>query len=570
MLIDHDIIILGTGIAGLRAAVEISRSYGEKVNLAFVSKIQLMRAHSVCAEGGTAAVMNEEEGDSIDLHAWDTVKGSDFLADQDVAYQFAETSPQQILLLDHWGLPWSRGEDGRILQRSFAGHSFPRAVMGADRTGFFEMQTLYDTILKYKNFKRYEEVFATSIIVEDNRFCGITAIDLKTGEFNVLRGKALLIATGGMGALYRFTTYSHTVNGDGQAMAYRAGLALEDIEFIQFHPTALAPNGILITEGCRGEGGILVNRLGERFMHKYAPEKLELAPRDIVSRAVMSEINEGRGFGGKMGLDYVYLDLTHLSAQKINRRLPLIREITMKFQGLDPISKPIPVRPAAHYSMGGIETDITGRTKVTGVWTAGEVGCASLHGANRLGANSTAECLVTGAIAGRDIVNYLKSDPELSDIPGEKAEDEESRIYDTLMNRKGDENPLKLKKELQEVMDTHIGIFRTKERMTEGLENINKLKERFRYIKIEDKGRVYNLNLINTLELENMLLISEAMFVAALNREESRGSHARLDFPQRDDEKWLKHTLVRLVEGRPELDYKEVNLSRWKPIKREY
>ncbi|MDB9823262.1 succinate dehydrogenase/fumarate reductase flavoprotein subunit [Deltaproteobacteria bacterium] len=570
MIIDHDVIILGTGIAGLRAAVEISRSYNENVNLAFVSKLQLMRAHSVCAEGGTAAVMNEEEGDSIDLHAWDTVKGSDFLADQDVVSLFSETSPQEILLLDHWGLPWSRGEDGRILQRPFASHSFPRAVMGADRTGFFEMQTLYDTMTKYKNFMRYEEVFATSIIVEDNKFCGITTIDLKTGELNVLRGKALLIASGGLGALYRFTTYSHTVTGDGQAMAYRAGLALEDIEFIQFHPTALVPNGILITEGCRGEGGYLVNRLGEHFMNKYAPEKMELAPRDIVSRAAITEINEGRGFAGNKGLDYISLDLTHLGAQKIKHSLPFIREITMKFKGLDPIYKPIPVRPAAHYSMGGIETDINGRTKITGIWTAGEVGCTSLHGANRLGANSTAECLVWGGISGKDIVNYLETDPELSNIPREKTEDEEIRISNILMNQNGDENPFKLKKGLQEVMDAHMGIFRTKELLVEGLENINKLKERFRRINVEDKGRVYNLSLINTLELENMLLLAEAMIVAALSREESRGAHTRLDFPKRDDEKWLKHTLVSLAEGRPELDYKEVNISRWKPIEREY
>lgn len=570
MIIDHDVIILGAGLAGLRAAVEIARKSGDTVNIGIVSKVQLMRAHSVCAEGGTAAVLREEEGDNLDLHAWDTVKGSDFLADQDVVYRFVETAPKEIFQLEHWGLPWSRTDDGRILQRPFGGHSYPRATMAADKTGFFEMQTLYDTLVQYKNFTRYDEVFATSIIAEDGRFCGVTMIDASTGEFNVLRGKVLLIATGGLGTLYGFTTYSQTVTGDGQAMAYRAGLALEDSEFLQFHPTGLIPSGILMTEACRGEGGYLRNKDGDRFMEKYAAAKMEVAPRDIVSRAEMTEILEGRGFDGPKGLDYIHLDLTHLGADKINHSLPLIREVTMKFLGLDPIFEPIPVRPVAHYSMGGIEADINGKTKMEGVWAAGEVACTSLHGANRLGANSTAECLVWGGFAGMEIVKYLKTNPGMPDVPADRIEEEDKRIFQDLLMQDGDENPYQLRKELREVMDFHMGVFRTGDDISTGLEKIRKLKERFNNVKIQDKHRIYNSNLINTLELENMLMLAETMVVAALAREESRGGHSRRDFTVRDDVNWLKHTLITLTDEGPKLDYKDVNISKWKPVERKY
>ncbi|KPK89635.1 fumarate reductase [bacterium SM23_31] len=570
MIIDHDVIILGTGLAGLRAAVEIACKSGDMVNMGIVSKVQLMRAHSVCAEGGTAAMLREEEGDNLDLHAWDTVKGSDFLADQDVVYRFVETSPQEILLLDHWGLPWSRTDDGRILQRPFGGHSYPRATMAADKTGFFEMQTLYDTLTQYKNFTRYDEVFATSIIAEKGRFCGVTMIDASTGEFNVLRGKVLLIATGGLGTLYGFTTYSQTVTGDGQAMAYRAGLALEDSEFLQFHPTGLVPSGILMTEACRGEGGYLRNKNGDRFMEKYAAAKMEVAPRDIVSRAEMTEIIEGRGFEGPKGLDYIHLDLTHLGADKINHRLPLIREVTMKFLGLDPIYEPIPVRPVAHYSMGGIEADINGKTKMEGVWAAGEVACTSLHGANRLGANSTAECLVWGGFAGAEIVKYLGTNPGIPDMPADRVEEEEKRIFQDMLMRDGNENPYQLRRELREVMDFHMGVFRTGDEMSAGLEKVRKLKERFNNVNIQDKHRIYNSNLINTLELENMLLLAETMIVAALAREESRGGHSRRDFSKRDDVNWLKHTLITPTDNGPKLDYKDVTITKWKPVERKY
>ncbi len=569
-VITHDVLIFGTGLAGLRAAVEIARKSKDTINMGLVSKVQIQRPHSVCAEGGTAAVMREEEGDSLDLHAWDTVKGSDFLADQDVVYRFVEESPREILLLEHWGIPWSRFPDGRIQQRPFGGHSFDRCTMAQDKTGFFEVQTLYDTLLQYRNFSRYDEFFATSIISRDGEFCGLTGINMASGRYMVLRAKAILIATGGLGTLYGFTTYSQTVSGDGQAIAYRAGLNLEDPEFLQFHPTGLVSSGILMTEACRGEGGYLRNSEGKRLMEKYAPAKMELAPRDIVSRSEMTEILEGRGFEGPNGLDYIHLDLTHLGADKINRRLPLIREVCMKFNALDPIKEPIPVRPVAHYSMGGIEADINGSTSMRGVWVAGEVACHSLHGANRLGANSTAECLVWGGITGKEICNFIKSNPALPGLSQDKVDAEADRIFVKLLYNKGSENQYDIKRELRDAMDQYAGVFRTGEALSKGLNKIRELKDRFTRITIPEKGKVYNTNLINALEIQNLLDLAEALVLSALAREESRGGHSRKDFPTRDDEKWLKHTLVGYGKEGPQLSYKPVTITKWTPVERTY
>ncbi len=568
--ITHDVLILGTGLAGLRGALEIARKLGDSVDIGLVSKVQLMRAHSVCAEGGTAAVLQEDQGDNLDLHAWDTVKGSDFLADQDVVYRFVERAPAAIYQLEHWGLPWSRRKDGRIQQRDFGGHSFPRATMAADKTGFFEMQTLYDTLQKYRNYTRYDEVFVTSIIVEDNKFCGLTAISMIDGRFLALRGRALLIASGGAGTLYGFTTYSQTVTGDGLAMAYRAGATLEDMEFIQFHPTGMVPSGILITEGSRGEGGYLRNASGERFMQRYAPSTMELAPRDIISRAMMTEIKSGQGFEQADGLNYLHLDLTHLGADKIQRHLPLIRELSMRFVGVDPIEGPIPIRPVAHYSMGGIETDINGATPVDGIWAAGEAACISLHGANRLGTNSTAECLVWGEICGAEIAARLDDGQALMDMPADRVEAEEKRVFSDLLEKDGSENPYDLRHELRLVMDECMGVYRSADGLASGLARVRGLRARFADVALTDKNRIYNANLVNTLELDNLLELAEVALMAALAREESRGAHARTDFPDRDDDIWLRHTLARHTDEGPRLDYKPVTITHWRPVERKY
>ena len=567
--VTHDLVILGTGIAGLRAALQAAQETKGELDIGLVSKLQLMRAHSVCAEGGTAAVLRQDEGDSFELHAWDTVKGSDFLADQDAVEFFVHEMPREILQLDHWGIPWSRRPDGRIAQRPFGGHSFPRAVFAADKTGFQEMQTLYDTLLRHtRHAHRYDEVFVTSILIEDGHFAGLTALDMIGGRLLLIRGKALIIATGGAGRIFGFTTYSETVTGDGLAMAYRAGLPLKDMEFVQFHPTGLVPSGILMTEACRGEGGYLVNSQDERFMKRYAPDRMELAPRDITSRAEITEIEEGRGFPGPEGLDYLYLDLRHLGAAKINERLPLIREVAIKHIGVDPIEKPIPIRPVAHYSMGGIHTDLQGLTPVENVWSAGEAACVSLHGANRLGCNSTAECLVWGRVTGSEAARYATS-AALPDAPTAAAQAEERRLTD-LLARQGDENHHRLRAELRQAMDAHAGVYRTGEGLQKGLDRVRELKDRYTRISITDKGWVYNTDLMNALETSFMLDVAEVAVVSAMARTESRGAHARRDYPKRDDAAWLKHTLAYVTPDGPRLEYSPVSIIMWKPAERKY
>ena len=567
--IQHDVVILGAGLAGLRAAVEISRRLEGKVDIGIVSKVQLMRAHSVCAEGGTAAVLRTDLGDSTELHAWDTVKGADFLADQDVVRTFVEQAPIEIRQLDHWGTPWTRDDDGYISQRPFGGHSYPRATLAADKTGFFEMQTLYDQLQRYRTFSRYDEFFVTDILVSDGAFAGLIGIDMTSGDSVAIRGKALLIASGGGGTLYGFTTYSQTVTGDGMAMAYRAGLPLEDMEFLQFHPTGLVPSGILMTEACRGEGGYLKNNRGERFMADYAPKLMELAPRDMVSRAEQEEILAGRGFKTPDGQDYLELDLTHLGAERINTRLPLIREVTIKFLGLDPIDKPIPIRPVAHYSMGGIETDINGQTRVAGIWAAGEAACVSLHGANRLGSNSTAECLVWGAITGREIARELTGMAAAAPLPQDQAQRATDRI-DGLLAREGDQNLYELRRQLRATMDAKVGVFRNGPDLAQALAEVRDIRTRAQRAPVADKSRIYNSNLVHALELDNLVDLAEVAIAGALAREESRGAHARRDFTTRDDENWLKHTLAFHDSAGPRFDYKPVTIDMWLPVERKY
>ncbi|MCD6242715.1 succinate dehydrogenase/fumarate reductase flavoprotein subunit [Candidatus Bathyarchaeota archaeon] len=561
----HDIIIVGTGIAGLRAAIAAAET-SKKIDVAVISKIYPVRSHSVCAQGGTAAVLRE--GDSYDLHAWDTVKGADFLADQDVVEFFVRRAPQEIINLEHWGCPWSRTEDGKINQRRFGGHSFPRACFAADMTGFHEMHTLYGKAKTLENITFYDEWFATSLLVEDNTAVGLTAIELKTGKLHAFKAKAIIMATGGYQRIYQFTTFSHTATGDGMTIAYRAGAPLKDMEFVQFHPTGLVPPGVLITEGARGEGGYLLNAKGERFMKRYAPERMELAPRDIIARAEQTEINEGRAFQGPYG-PYIALDLRHLGEEKINERLPLIRDVAIKLGGVDPVEEPIPIRPAAHYAMGGIHVNIKTESPIAGLYAAGECSCISVHGANRLGTNSTADCLVFGAVSGEEAAKYALS-KSFREIPKDKVLEEEKRIFDGILGKEGDERVPAIRDEMRKVMNDKVWIFRTGEELQEALKEIRELRKRFENIRVEDKGGAFNMGLIEALQLDFTLELAEVTVVSALARTESRGAHYRLDYPKRDDKNWLKHTLAYYTREGPRLEYIPVTITKWTPAERKY
>lgn len=565
--ISHDVLIIGSGLAGLRAAIS-SAATDKKLQIAVVSKVQVMRSHSVSAEGGTAAVLFEEEGDNQESHIYDTIKGSDFLADQDVAERLVRNIPFEIYQLDHWGIPWSRRNDGRIDQRNFGGYSFPRATYAQDKVGFYEMQTLYDTSLKFDNIHFYNEWFCTSILSEGNSFRGVTAIEMKTGNFYQLLAPAGIICTGGAGRIYSFSTYAYSSTPDGLDMAYRAGIALKDMEFVQFHPTGILPSGILITEGARGEGGYLINSERERFMKKYAPKKVELASRDVVSRAMMQEIQQGRGFKHESGVDCLKLDLTHLGADKIKERLAGIREIGIKFSGVDVIEEPIEIRPVCHYMMGGIHTNIEGATEMRGLWAAGEASCNSLHGANRLGANSTSECLVWGRITGELAARYASSSNSTSASISSHVSDEEKRIYDGIFRGSGEVNPYQLRKDLTDLMDVNASVFRDEDGLKDGLRKINALKGSS-WKHVDDKAREYNTNFINVMEVDSMLRIAEVVLIGALTRQETRGAHARTDYPKRDDENFLKHTLV-YYGKEPKITWHPVTITRYVPMERKY
>jgi len=561
----HDIVIVGGGIAGLRAAIAAAE-VSNKIDVAVISKIQPIRSHSVCAQGGTAAAL--KEGDSYDLHAWDTVKGSDFLADQDIVEFFVRKAPKEIITLEHWGCPWSRVPDGKINQRPFGGHSFPRACFAADMTGFHEMHTLYGKAIAQENITFYDEWFVTYLIVEDNTAKGLTAIELKTGEMHALRAKAIIMATGGHERIYEFTTFSNTATGDGMTIVYRAGVPLKDMEFVQFHPTGLLPSGVLITEGARGEGGYLINSKGERFMKRYAPEKMELAPRDVIARAETTEIQEGRGLEGPYG-PYIALNLTHLGEDKINERLPLIRDVAIKLGGVDPVKEPIPIKPAAHYSMGGIHVNIRTETPVSGLYAAGECSCLSLHGANRLGTNSTSDCLVFGSVAGEEAAKHASSSG-LRELPRDKILAEEKRVFDGILGNEGDERVPAIREEMRRVMNEKVWIFRRDDELKSALKEIRQLKKRFKSIRVEDEGRSFNTGLVAALQLDFTLDLAEVTVVSALARTESRGAHSRLDYPKRDDENWLKHTLAYYTRDGPRLEYIPVTITKWSPAVRAY
>ena len=566
--IEYDLIIAGSGLAGLRAAIEAAKK-NSKLKIGVVAKTQVMRSHSVSAEGGTAAVIQEEEGDTIESHIYDTVKGSDFLADQDVAERLCQMMPNEIYQLEHWGMPWTRKENGKIDQRNFGGYSFARATYAIDKVGFFEMQTLYDTCQKFDNIEFLNEWFITSIIHNGKQFCGITAIELSSGTFYTIKGKALIVATGGAGRIYSYSTYALSSTPDGLDMAYRAGMALKDMEFVQFHPTGVLPSGILITEGARGEGGYLLNKDGERFMKKYAAGKMELAPRDIVSRAMMTEMNEGRGFNHDTGVQCMKLDLRHLGDEKIKAKLGGIREISIKFSNIDPAEEPIDVRPVCHYMMGGIHTNIDGAAELQGVWAAGEAACNSVHGANRLGANSTSECIVWGKITGSLAADYIQNDHSTSQFPDHLVVAEEKRIYDGIFRGSGQVNPYEVKQEITDTLNDTAYVYRNESDMIQGLKKIRDLKAKT-WKHVDDKAKEYNTNFSNVMEIDSMIRIAEVVLIGAINRKESRGSHARTDYPDRDDINFLHHTLAYYDPNTPIMKKHPVTITKYKPVERKY
>jgi succinate dehydrogenase / fumarate reductase, flavoprotein subunit len=569
--IQHDVVIIGSGLAGLRAAIAAAAYGNGDTSIGVFSKVQVMRSHSVSAEGGTAAVLFEDEGDNIESHIYDTIKGSDFLADQDVAERLVNAIPHEIYQLDHWGMPWSRRKDGRIGQRKFGGYSFPRATYAQDKVGFYEMQTLYDTCQKYDNINFYNEWYCTSILKENNLFRGLTAIEMKNGNFVKIKSPAGIICTGGAGRIYSFSTYAYSSTPDGIDMAYRAGLAMKDMEFVQFHPTGILPSGILITEGARGEGGYLINNQNERFMKKYAPEKLELAPRDVVSRSMIREIQEGKGFKHESGSNCLKLDLTHLGDEKIKEKLSGIREIGIKFSGIDVIEAPIEIRPVCHYMMGGIHTDIDGKTELGGLWAAGEAACNSTHGANRLGANSTSECIVWGRMTGEQAAQFaLDRKGSTIEISHDQVLAEEKRIFDGIFRGRGQVNPYEVRKELTDTMDDKAYVFRTEETLVSGLKRIRELKA-LTWKHVDDKSKEYNTNFTNVMEIDAMLRTAEVVLMGAINRKESRGAHARIDYSNRDDINFLKHTLAYYnSEDEPKLTWHPITFTRYAPVERKY
>ena len=566
--LEFDLIICGSGLAGLRAAISAAKK-GPHLKIGVVSKVQVMRSHSVSAEGGTAAVLFEDEGDTIESHVYDTVKGSDFLADQDVAERLCVEMPQQIRQLDHWGMPWSRRDDGRIDQRNFGGYSFPRATYASDKVGFYEMQTLYDTCQKYENIEYLNEWFVTSIIHDGKKFMGVTAIELGSGNFYTIKGKALIIATGGAGRLYSFSTYALSSTPDGLDMGFRAGMALKDMEFVQFHPTGILPSGILITEGARGEGGYLLNSQGERFMKTYAAGKMELAPRDIVSRSIMTEIQEGRGFKHETGVDCMKLDLRHLGDEKIKEKLGGIREISIKFSGIDPSKDLLDIRPVCHYMMGGLHTDIDGATEIQGVWAAGEVACNSVHGSNRLGANSTSECIVWGKITGELAAEYAMNNNNGDQWPHHLVAAEEKRIYDGIFRGNGDVNPYEIRQELTDTLNDKAYVYRNETDLVDGLKKVRELKKQA-WKHVDDKAKEYNTNFANVMELDSMFRVAEVLLVGAINRKESRGAHARTDYPKRDDANFLHHTLAYYDPNEPIMKTHPVTITKYQPVERKY
>jgi fumarate reductase flavoprotein subunit len=581
-LISHDILIVGGGGAGLRAAIAIGEQ-NPNLTVGVVSKVYPMRSHTVSAEGGAAAVI--KPGDSLDDHAYDTISGADWLADQDVVESFVEQAPKEMLQLEHWGCPWSREPDGHVAVRPFGGMRKERTWFAADKTGFHMLHTLFQTSLKYNNIVRHDEWFATKLLVEDGRCQGVAAIELRTGQVRAVAAKAVVLCTGGGGRIFPFTTNAAIKTGDGMALAYRAGVPLKDMEFVQYHPTGLPGTGILITEAARGEGGILVNKDGYRYLQDYDlgqpldvhdpnhPQKatMELGPRDRVSQAFMKERDRGRTIPGPYG-DVVHLDIRHLGEKKIDQKIPFVRELVRNYVGIDPVYEPIPVRPVVHYMMGGVSTNIDAATILPGLFAAGECACVSINGSNRLGSNSLTELLVFGSRAGWGAARFAAEHPNIaSQAILAQAEDEQRRIADRFFRKlEGKETIAGVRTAMQKTMEEGAGIFRTGDSLQQTCETIEELKERYKEVGLQDHSLSFNTELEAALELGSMLDVAEAVAFSALARKESRGSHQRTDFPKRDDENYLKHSLAYRTEGPPRIEYLDVVITRWPPKERVY
>jgi fumarate reductase flavoprotein subunit len=576
-VIKHDVLIVGGGLAGLRAAIAAAK---EGVSVGLVSKVYPMRSHTVAAEGGAAAVVRtdtvdaltgEPMTDTLDLHFKDTVKGSDFISDQDVVEYFVSEAPNELVQLEHWGCPWSREPDGRIATRAFGGMSVHRTLFAADKSGFHMLHAIFQTSLKYDGIHRYDENFVTSLLIDDGQCRGVVAMDQRTGEFRLFVGKATILATGGVGRLWAFTTNGFINTGDGLGLAYRAGAPVSDMEFPQYHPTGLPGTGILITEAARGEGGYMINKSGDRFLSEYVPSRMELGPRDMISRAIMKEFEAGRGVQTRYG-DAVLLDLRHLGEEKINTKLPFVRELAERYIGIDPVKEPIPIRPVVHYMMGGVRTNVDGASRIPGLYAAGECAQEGLNGANRLGSNSLTECLVFGARAGKMAAEFARSTGEANTTAiGAQGDDEERRIRLRFYgDGGGDERVGKIRTELQNTMEQFVGVYRNGDGLKEGQKRVRELKERYTRVRIDDHSKVFNTELQAAIEVDFMMELAETVIAPAILREESRGSQARLDFPDRDDQRFLAHSLMFRTTDGPRVEFEEAVITKYEPEARNY
>jgi succinate dehydrogenase / fumarate reductase flavoprotein subunit len=544
----------------MRAAIE---AFDAGADVAMITKIHPTRSHSGAAEGGINAALGNASDDDPEKHSYDTVKGSDYLGDQDAIEILCNEAPGDVYQLEHWGAVFSRTEDGRIAQRPFGAAGEPRTAYAADITGHVLVQVLYEQVVK-RDVLTYEEYFAWRLVVNDDRCQGVICWDLLNGGLKTIGAKTVILCTGGAGRLYVGTTNAYSCTGDGMALALRVGVPLKDMEMMQFHPTTLSPTGVLITEGCRGEGAYLLNSEGDRFLKRYAPNAMELASRDVISRAEQTEIDEGRGVDGN-----VLLDLRHLGAERILERLHGTRELSMVFAGVDPIQEPIPVRPGAHYHMGGVDTDVWGQTLLEGLYAAGECACVSVHGANRLGGNALMETITYGKRAGRHAADWALSHTTVQVPPS--VESDAKRELKELLDRSEGERPWSIRDELALTMHENFGVFRREGQMQEEGKIVGRLRERYERVVVDDKGEVFNSDLTQALELGFLLELAECMVVCGLARKESRGAHARpYDFPDRDDQNFMRHTLVTWEDGAPKLDWKPVTMTKWQPQERTY